>query len=402
MESRVVKIGKYETHPAADVLPMMDPERYAELEADIEANGQRVPIDMWKGKILDGRNRMKACVALGRQPMTFVFTGTEAEAVTLVASKNLKRRDLSKGQRAAVILELETLGHGGSRSRSGSCSADPPASRADLARGSGVSKSTVAQLKSVRERGVPQLYEAVKAGNLAPDAASVIAARPKTEQRELVRELGLHEGKQPKLGHARALVRQHEKRAIAAKLETNRMPMPLGPYHVIVSDPPWLFDNSDSHAGSRGHTPYPTMPEADICALGDDVRRMANDDCILWLWVPNALIVDGTGSRVIKAWDWTPITTMTWKKNKLGMGSWLRNQTEHAILAVRGKPTMLGSSTPNWFEGEVREHSRKPDRFYEIVEATCPGSKIEMFAREAREGWARWGVEANKFNADAA
>lgn len=79
------------------------------------------------------------------------------------------------------------------------------------------------------------------------------------------------------------------------------------------------------------------------------------------------------------------------------MGDWLRGKTEHAILAVRGRPLVTLTNQTTAFTAPVREHSRKPDEFYALVEALCPGSKLEMFAREAREGWAAWGAEADKF-----
>jgi N6-adenosine-specific RNA methylase IME4 len=85
--------------------------------------------------------------------------------------------------------------------------------------------------------------------------------------------------------------------------------------------------------------------------------------------------------------------------NKIGAGHWLRGQTEHCLLATKGKPTILMKSESTLLHGEVREHSRKPESFYELVDKICPGAKLELFGRQQREGWTCWGAESEKFDA---
>lgn len=84
-------------------------------------------------------------------------------------------------------------------------------------------------------------------------------------------------------------------------------------------------------------------------------------------------------------------------KPKIGVGEWLRGQTEHVILAVRGKPTVLLTNESTVLTAPTREHSRKPEEFFALVERLCPGSKVELFAREQRPGWSAWGAETTKF-----
>jgi N6-adenosine-specific RNA methylase IME4 len=79
------------------------------------------------------------------------------------------------------------------------------------------------------------------------------------------------------------------------------------------------------------------------------------------------------------------------------MGDWLRGKTEHAIMAVRGRPVVQLSNETTVIAGAVREHSRKPESFYRLVEKLCPGSKLELFARERRKGWQAWGAETQHF-----
>ena len=82
----------------------------------------------------------------------------------------------------------------------------------------------------------------------------------------------------------------------------------------------------------------------------------------------------------------------------MGTGEWLRGQTEHCLLAVRGKPLFLNGKYSTYLEAKRREHSRKPEEFYQLVEATCPGRKLELFARQKRVGWEAYGNDINKFS----
>jgi hypothetical protein len=88
---------------------------------------------------------------------------------------------------------------------------------------------------------------------------------------------------------------------------------------------------------------------------------------------------------------------LTWVKDRFGTGDWLRGQTEHCLLCVRGRPMVTLSNQSTVLFGPVREHSRKPDEFYALVEALCPGPKVELFARTSREGWACHGNETERF-----
>jgi N6-adenosine-specific RNA methylase IME4 len=105
---------------------------------------------------------------------------------------------------------------------------------------------------------------------------------------------------------------------------------------------------------------------------------------------------------VLRGWGFGYRTTLTWVKDRVGVGDWLRGQTEHCLLGVRGRPvvTLAGQSTV--LRARAREHSRKPEEFYALVESLCPGSKAELFARQPRPGWAAHGDEAGRFGtADA-
>jgi N6-adenosine-specific RNA methylase IME4 len=168
-------------------------------------------------------------------------------------------------------------------------------------------------------------------------------------------------------------------------------PLPTGPFRTIVADPPWFYarDDDPSH---RGAWPYPTLTVPEICAM--PVAALAADDAILWLWTTNPNL--RAAYQVIDAWGFAERTVLTWVKPHFGCGHWLRGQTEHCIMAVRGRPTVTLSNQATVLHAPApeRRHSRKPDEFYSLVETLCPGSKVELFSRQPRDGWASHGDEA--------
>jgi len=113
---------------------------------------------------------------------------------------------------------------------------------------------------------------------------------------------------------------------------------------------------------------------------------------VLWLLATNAHLP--LAFEIAKMCRFTYKTLLTWDKERMGTGDWLRGQTEHALLCVRGKPVVTLSNQTTLLRAKAGKHSEKPDAFYALVESLCPGSKLEMYARKARPGWARWGLEA--------
>ena len=137
----------------------------------------------------------------------------------------------------------------------------------------------------------------------------------------------------------------------------------------------------------------------DIVAL--DVPSLAAQDCVLWLWVVNPLL--GKGLDLAARWGFECKSLLTWSKTQkdmrtpfIGTGYWLRGATEHALLAVRGKPKPLLKAQPTWFAAPVSEHSRKPSVAYEIFERYYEGPRIDLFARQTRPGWATWGNDVQE------
>jgi N6-adenosine-specific RNA methylase IME4 len=140
----------------------------------------------------------------------------------------------------------------------------------------------------------------------------------------------------------------------------------------------------------RTNLPYPEMSIEQICKL--PVASIAATDCILWLWTTNFYMRQAYD--VLEAWGFEQKTILTWAKDKMGMGDWLRGQTEHCIMAVRGKPIVTLTNQTTLLHAPMRAHSQKPEEFYALVEKLCPAPRYaELFARSVRPNWDGHGDE---------
>ncbi|HLX60127.1 MAG TPA: MT-A70 family methyltransferase [Planctomycetota bacterium] len=173
-----------------------------------------------------------------------------------------------------------------------------------------------------------------------------------------------------------------------------------GPYSTILADPPWQFQNRTGKMAPehRRLLRYPTMELKEILEL--PVPRLAAAKSHLYLWVPNALLQDGF--KVMEAWGFTYKSNLVWYKVRKdggpdgrGVGFYFRNVTELILFGVRGSMRTLrpGRTQVNLMSTRKREHSRKPDEIYDLVEACSPGPYLELFARFPRNGWDQWGNE---------
>lgn len=181
------------------------------------------------------------------------------------------------------------------------------------------------------------------------------------------------------------------------------VPLPVTEHgwSTILADPPWRFANRTGKVAPehRRLDRYSTMDLAEICAL--PVRSTTAKNSHLYLWVPNALLPDGI--KVMEAWGFRYVSNIVWAKRRKdggpdgrGVGFYFRNVTELLLFGVRGSMRTLAParSQVNMIETRKREHSRKPDEQYELIEDCSPGPFLEMFARRQRPGWTAWGAES--------
>jgi N6-adenosine-specific RNA methylase IME4 len=175
-------------------------------------------------------------------------------------------------------------------------------------------------------------------------------------------------------------------------------------FRTVLADPPWRFINRTGKIAPE-HVRlarYKTLSTDEICAL--PVNSMTQATAHLYLWVPNALLPDGL--RVLSSWGFQYKSNIVWHKIRKdggsdgrGVGFYFRNVTELLLFGVKGKNARTeqpGRSWVNFIASRKREHSRKPDEQYDLIEACSKGPYLELFARGTRPGWLYWGKEANE------
>lgn len=178
--------------------------------------------------------------------------------------------------------------------------------------------------------------------------------------------------------------------------------LPAEKYGTILADPPWRFLNSTGKIAPEHKRlrRYETMSFAEINAM--PVKRLSAKKSHLYLWCPNALIREGL--EVMEHWGFEYKANLVWYKIRKdggpdgrGVGFYFRNVTELILFGVRGKFRTLapGRSQVNLLSTRKREHSRKPDEIFPIIESCSPGPYLELFARERRKGWDVWGNETD-------
>lgn len=179
----------------------------------------------------------------------------------------------------------------------------------------------------------------------------------------------------------------------------------LGGFGTILADPPWQFQNRTGKMAPEHKrlTRYETMTLDEIKAL--PVTRLAANPAHLYLWVPNALLPEGL--EVMSAWGFEYKTNIIWEKIRKdggpdgrGVGFYFRNVTEILLFGIRGnnaRTLQPGRSQVNLIRSRKREHSRKPDEQYDLIESCSRGPYLELFARGPRKGWSLWGNQADDY-----
>jgi N6-adenosine-specific RNA methylase IME4/predicted HTH domain antitoxin len=261
-----------------------------------------------------------------------------------------------------------------------------------------VGKRSVERAADVRETGAPELVHAVEQGAVSVAAAADVATMSLEAQRELLARCDRHallEAAKQVRG-ARADARRAERVAKILTISRGNSALPSDrKYPVILADPPWHFEvyNEDSGVERAAANHYPTMSLAEIYEL--PIADLATPDAVLFLWTTAPHLHEAV--EVLAAWGFQYVSNFVWVKDKFGLGYWVRAQHELLLIATRGDiPSPLPADRPSSvINAPRREHSRKPDEAYGLIERMYPElPKIELFARAAREGWAAWGNQS--------
>jgi N6-adenosine-specific RNA methylase IME4/ParB-like chromosome segregation protein Spo0J len=377
-------------HELANVFPLIEGDEFAGLVADIGKQGLLEAIVLLDGKILDGRNRYRACLEAGVEPHFEEFDGEDP--VAFVVSKNVARRHLDESQRALAAARIATLQNGQRKSAS---PIGEGRSQAEAAQILNVGKRSVERARDVLDQGEATLVKAVEQGKVSVSAAADVATLPKQEQAEIVAK-----GEKEILEAAKRIraqkseAKREERIERIAQIATGNTHLDTGrKYPVIYCDPPWRYEFAESETRAIENQ-YPTMDLEAIKRLL--VRDLATEDAILFMWATSPKLAEAIS--VVEAWGFTYRSSAIWVKNQLGMGYYFRQQHELLLIATRGSmPAPAPADRPrSVFTSDRTEHSAKPAEFAEFIERMYPTlPRIELFCRSPRHGWDVWGNQAH-------
>jgi len=396
-------ISELKSHPHQYLVPPMSEEDYHSLLEDIKRNGILQPIDItYNNVILDGHHRVKAAKEVGIKEIEVripeLLYVDEDEYLISVA---MNRRHLTEGQKAVLANEYRKILSEKRQSEAGKIKANARwhpdkeyssdtvseqhenkvNTRKEASDKFKVPERKVRMVQEI-EKTAPKVYEKLGSGDLQIHEAKIIAQLPE-DKREIALEKKLETKKD-----IRSIVREINN----AEKNQNVKPIPDGKFSIIYADPPWKYEFSISMSRETENH-YPTMELKEI----KETKVPAADNAVLFLWTPAPLIRQGL--EVLEAWGFSYHTNMVWVKDKIGMGYYAR--IKHELLLIGTKGNGIGTPLPenrpeSVIFAERTEHSKKPDIFYEIIEKMYPKhSKIELFARNKREGWEGWGNEVH-------
>jgi N6-adenosine-specific RNA methylase IME4 len=337
------------------------------MAREIEKVGMLHPVVIRPdGKLIVGARRLAAYRHLGRQQIPVTVSQLD-DTVRGELSENAYRKDYLPSEIYEIWRALEPIekaaaeerqratrfGHGGGKF--------PPPTK-------GKTRDKVAAFAGVSGRTLEKIAAVVDAARADPRFIPLVEKMDRT-------------------GRVNRVYRQLHTAQQAERLRTEPPRLPRqGPYRVITADPAWRFDSR------LDATPYPTMTTEEIAGL--PVSSIAHRDCVLWLWTTNVHLPYAFG--VLSAWGFEYKTMLTWAKPHFGTGNWLRGQTEHCLLATRGKPVVELSNQSTLLCADTGKHSEKPAIFYDLVERLCPAPRYASLFHcgATRPNWDAHGDEA--------
>jgi N6-adenosine-specific RNA methylase IME4/ParB-like chromosome segregation protein Spo0J len=360
-------------HPASNIFPLMTGPDFDELVEDIREHGQREPILVYKGMIVDGRNRFLACQKLGIEPICRELDGT-GSLIDLVISMNLHRRHLTSSQRAiAAEKMLDYYAKLAKRRRATHKAGDVYlGQRIDQAK---KLRGPRAAEEAARKFDTNRLYITI-ARHLAEKAPD------------------LHEQVEKK-----KITIPQAKRELNKRERQNVPPLPSGKYRTLYCDPPWMYNDTrigmSAYSSAEDH--YPTLALNEICAMGEKIRDITERDAVMFMWVTSPILEDSF--KVIRAWGFRYKSSFVWDKQDHNYGHY--NSMRHELLLVCTKGSCTPDS-PKLHDSVIsikrsKVHSEKPEYFRKLIEQMYThGARLELFARKETPGWTCWGNEATQ------
>lgn len=446
-------------HPLANLFPMLSDKELDELGADIKSNGQVETVKLHRGLVLDGRNRYTACGKYNLGVRTEIFEGSDREALAWVISKNLKRRHLSEGQRAAVAAAIGRLPLGANQHTAAPAqicapsldlgeaapaeAAEPAMTQTERADLLNVSRRSVQHADLVFEKGATELQDALRDGKVAASTAADIASLPIEEQRAIIAAADPKAVKEvAKKNRAEKATKGRERRlANMAKGDATPLLAGGGKVGVFYCDIPREFvawaEETGAEKSPENH--YRVESFQFLANLRDKILQRAEPNAVMFMWAwanslqdqfdllcewgfasarrrdeAGLLLRDGSGAVMPPVGDGRYRSHQIWAKRSSngnlhqGTGFWFRDCHELLLVGARGDvpAPLMGTQALSVIDALTGAHSEKPnDLFRTQIDRYFPGvRKLEMFGRvddpaAFKARWPDWEVMGNDVRA---
>lgn len=426
------------------VMPELSENEYESLKKDIEENGVKVPITIdEEGYIIDGYHRVRACDELDVEPPKKVVANLdEPEKVSLSWKLNMQRRHLDKGSKKEMakkrIKQLVEMGEdftwGAVADELGISEERVHTAKDELLESNKLDTKSIRTNKQKRQQVREALEENPEKSNVEIaeelDVSDPFVGKVRKEMEgesgeesveeeqendeektfeayvssdkdlEKVKNISekVEEGDEDAKEVAKEIEkgkstvanahRNFQRRKTEERRKENRTKIPEGEYDVILADPPWNYNFSQSKSREIENQ-YPTMDVEEI----KEKDIPSSEDSVLFLWATAPKLEEAL--EVMDAWGFDYVTNAVWDKEKMGMGYWFRNRHELILVGKKGNhsPPSEDERIESVIREERKEHSKKP-KIHEFLEKWWPDSNyLELFGREKREGWVVWGDE---------
>lgn len=366
-----------------NIIPALSLDEYNQLEKNILNDGIREPLVVWDGTLIDGHNRYSIAKKhnLDYSTVNIDFPDDNAAKEWIILNQ-FGRRNINGFQRSELAIELKPIiaarakenqrgGQGGVLLSQKSVEAKD--TQKELAAIAGVSHDTIAKVEKIKASASPEIVEQVRSGEMSINQGYQAVKRA---EKVLDVERRIDEHKQTQTG-------------IIDIYNTDKR------YSIIYADPAWDYWSGGNKNQSLH---YQTMTIDDICAL--PVKDIADESCVLFLWVTFPILQDCF--KVIESWGFKYSTAgFVWvKKNRnadtpfIGCGAWTRANSELCLIATKGNVTRLDAGISQVIEAPIEEHSKKPSVTRELITRLVGElPRIELFSRNAVDGWDAWGNE---------
>jgi len=343
MEINKIKVGKRFRKDLGDL---------STLKESINKVGLLQPIVIDENNnLIAGERRLISCKELGIKDIIVNQINIE-NTVVAECDENVIRKNFTPSESVAIWEAIDN--HQGKLQSDSDQSKEQPRDIASKKTGVGIER--LSQAKQVIEYGDENIIEEMdKTGNVN-NAYNEI----KKQKREVDIE--------------------KQKEDIKAGID-----LPEGKFEIISFDPPWDYGTKFNPEGRRVANPYPEMSLEEL----EKIELPSSDNCILWFWTTHKYVFDAKKLMNKFGFDYKGI--LVWNKQKMGMGSWLRMQCEFCLVGIKGNPIWDKHDIRDIIEEPRREHSKKPEAFYKMIENNFVGRKIDYFSRAKREGWEVFG-----------